>query len=526
MSEHEHQPVERHCDVVVVGGSAAGLASALQLGRQRRSVIIVDSGEPRNAPAAHMHSYLGHEGMSPPEFAAIGRDEVRSYGVEILEGRAVDVTRTKDDNFRVEIDSGHVVVARRVLAATGLIDELPDIDGVKEHWGGDVIHCPFCHGFEVRDLRIVQIVTHPMGLHPARLFRQLSDRFTMILHEGIDAAGSEVDALRSGGVKVVEGRVSRIVTGDEGRISAVALADGGLIEADVVVVGSRFKVRAEAFASLGLVPDEHPSGLGDFIEADENGETSVPGLYAAGNVVDPGQQVLHAAANGSRVGAMIAFSLADEDLDSPPRLSGGESDWDHRYSGDRMWSGNPNPSLVDELADVAVGRALDVGAGEGGDAIWLAEQGWAVTASDISRRALERIAAEAARRELQVETHQADANDLKPFDAGAFDLVSAHYVPIPRTPDGRGVRNLMDAVAPGGILLFVTHDPEPMRKPMGDDHRSHIDPDAFVRTGEVISELANSRGWEIVTYEKRPRPAGSRTAHADDIVLLCRRSVD
>lgn len=167
MSEHLPRPVERQCDVAIIGGSAAGLAAALQLGRQRRSVIVVDAGEPRNAPAAHMHSYLGHEGISPSALTSIGREEVRSYGVEVLAGRAVDVTRTGDDRFRVELVGGHAVFARRVLAATGLVDDLPDIDGLAEHWGGDVIHCPFCHGFEVRDRCIVQIVTHPMGLHPA-----------------------------------------------------------------------------------------------------------------------------------------------------------------------------------------------------------------------------------------------------------------------------------------------------------------------------------------------------------------------
>ena len=199
MSEHGPRTVERHCDVAVIGGSAAGLAAALQLGRQRRSVIVIDAGEPRNAPAAHMHSYLGHDGLPPAELAAIGREEVRSYGVEVVAGRAVDVTRTDDGRFRVELVGGHTVIARRVLAATGLVDELPDIDGLAEHWGGDVIHCPFCHGFEVRDRRIVQIVTHPMGLHPAGLFRQLSARFTLVLHDGVDADAPELDALRAPG---------------------------------------------------------------------------------------------------------------------------------------------------------------------------------------------------------------------------------------------------------------------------------------------------------------------------------------
>src|SRR5690606_26471949 len=117
----------------VIGGSAAGLAAALQLGRQRRSVIVVDAGEPRNAPAAHMHSYLGHDGRPPAELTAIGREEVRSYGGEVVPGRAIDVTRDDAGRFRVELAGGHLIVARRVLAATGLVDRLPDIEGLARH---------------------------------------------------------------------------------------------------------------------------------------------------------------------------------------------------------------------------------------------------------------------------------------------------------------------------------------------------------------------------------------------------------
>ena len=287
-----------------------------------------------------------------------------------------------------------------------------------------------------------------------------------MLHDGVDADDPELDALRAAGVDVVDGRVRRIVTGDDGHVAAVELADGDRIDADAVVVGPRFRVRAEPFASLGLEPAAHPTGLGDVVETDATGATAVPGLYAAGNVTDPSQQVLQAAADGSRVGGMISFSLADDDIEAAARPSANEADWDHRYGGDQMWSGNPNGTLVNEIGGLAPGRALDVGAGEGGDALWLAEQGWSVTASDISQRALDRVAAEAERRGLRVECHHADANALDAFEPGAFDLVSAQYASIPRTPDGRGVRNLLDAVAPGGTLLVVSHDLEPMRAPI------------------------------------------------------------
>jgi SAM-dependent methyltransferase len=262
------------------------------------------------------------------------------------------------------------------------------------------------------------------------------------------------------------------------------------------------------------------------VETDATGETAVEGLYAAGNVTDPSQQVLQAAANGSRVGAMISFSLAADDIRAAAPPSGNQADWDHRYGGDQLWSGNPNGTLVNEISGLASGRALDVGAGEGADALWLAEHGWAVTASDISPLALNRVGAEAEHRGLRVECCHVDANAADAFAAAAFDLVSAQYASIPRTPDGRGVRNLLNAVAPGGTLLVVSHDLEPMRAPI--DTRTHsqaFDPDAYVRVDDVAAALAGSSTWDIEVHETRPRPAGAASAshHIDDVVLRARR---
>jgi SAM-dependent methyltransferase len=262
------------------------------------------------------------------------------------------------------------------------------------------------------------------------------------------------------------------------------------------------------------------------VQTDATGATHVPGLYAAGNLTDPSQQVLQAAADGARVGAMISFSLARDDLRAAVRSPGHQADWDHRYGNDRIWSGNPNGTLVNEITGLTPGRALDVGAGEGGDAFWLAGQGWRVTASDISPRALGRIRAEASRRDLDVECLQADAGALDAFGGEAFDLVSAQYASIPRTPDGRAVANLMNAVAPGGTLLVVSHDLEPMRAPDGRlAHGLAFDPDAYVRVEDFTSALARSPAWDIEVQEKRPRPPGAASAahHVEDLVLRARR---
>ena len=527
VSHAQHPTLERHCDVAVIGGSAAGLAAALQISRQRRSVVVVDDGTPRNAPAAHMHGYLGHEGVAPGELMEVGREEVRAYGGEVLSGRVVGVHRRDDGRFRLDLTGGHALAARRVLAATGLSDELPAIDGVAEQWGRGVIHCPFCHGFEVRDQRLVQIVTHPLGLHPTPLFRHLTDRLAVVLHNPTGLDEGVVEALAASGVIVERSEVSRVLTGPDGEVSGVELGDGRVLEADAVVVGSRFRARADVLAGVGLTTTAHPTGAGDVLAVDPRGETAVPGIYAAGNVTAPSLQVLPSAAQGSQVGAMIAFSLAEEDLRDAARPSGEEADWDHRYAGpNRAWSVNPNGTLVHEVTALAPGRALDVGTGEGADALWLAEHGWKVTATDISGNALARVRAEAERRGLAVNLVRSDANDPAPFGTETFDLVSLQYGSFKRTPDQRGLRSLLAAVAPGGTVLVVHHDLTPLRDPVDVSTQTRMyDPEAFVGVDEIAAALtADPDTWHVDIHETRSRPPGAAsTHHVSDVVLRATR---
>lgn len=524
--EHEHATgIERFCDVVVVGGSAAGLGAALQLGRQRRSVIVIDAGTPRIAPADHMHGYLGHEGIAPTEYLDTCRREVRSYGGEILAGLVTEVTRTDAGRFRAALAGGNSVIARRVVLASGLVDVLPQIDGVREHWGQDVVHCAFCHGYEVRDQRIVAIITSPVGLHSAGLFRQLIDRLTIVIHAGATVDQPEAEALRASGVAVLAGPVERLVTSADGRVAAVAVAGAGHIHADAVVVSPRFDVRTEAVASLGVATTAHPTGLGDVVSVDSSGETSVPGVWAAGNVTDPSQQVLQAAANGAWVGGMISADLVRADVSDAARPSPHGDDWDARYTGEQVWSGDPNSTLVTEVTSLEPGRALDIGAGEGGDAIWLAHRGWTVTASDISERALQRIAAAADRNGLDIVGLHADAGALNPFSPAAFELVTAHYASIHRTPDSRVVDNILEAVAPGGTLLFVGHSPQPMKTPTDRARSSQaFDADAFVSVEDLATAIERRDDWTIEVHETRHRPPTSSTRHhVADIVLRARR---
>lgn len=503
---------QRWCDVVVIGGSAAGLAGALMLARSRRSVIVVDGGEPRNAPAAHMHGYLGYEGKSPSELVAAGRDEVRSYGVEILDGR-VDTVERDGDRFVARLADG-VVRARKVLVATGATDELPDVDGLADHWGDQVIHCPYCHGWEVRDQRIVVVASNPMAAHQAGLFRQLSDDVTVVVHDpeavGEQGLAALVD-LSQHGVEVIAEPAVRVVASG-GRLTGVELRSGQIVDADAVAVATFIRARAAMLAPLGIEPVVHPSGIATSIEVGEMGATAVRGVYAAGNVANPMLQVLPAAAAGSMAGAVINAELVHDDL-ADAAVSPNE--WDLRYgSTDQVWSGNPNGTLVVEADGMEPGRVLDVGCGEGADSIWLAEQGWQVVALDVAAPALERASAAAASRGVSIETVCADLPSAG-FEPGSFDLVSLFYPAIPRTPEGEAIEAMLDAVAPGGTLLVVGHS---FDGHVHHDHTPAFDQRAYVQVDDIAARL-DTAAWTIVEHGVRNRPAGHNTHHHDDIVL-------
>ncbi|MFJ2664434.1 NAD(P)/FAD-dependent oxidoreductase [Nocardia fluminea] len=297
-------------DVVVLGGGAAGLNAALMLARSRRSVAVIDAGAPRNAPAQGVHGLLGREGMSPLELLEIGRAEVRGYGGHVVSGEVVSVARTGDTagaEFLVSLADGSTVSARRILVATGLADELPDVPGLREHWGHDVLHCPYCHGWEVRDQRIAVLASSPMSVHQALLFSQLSDDIVFLSHTADPLTAEDAEKLVARGIRIVDGKVVEVLGTD--RLTGVQLADGSVVECDALVVGPRMNTRATFLTDLGLIPEPHPSGMGDHIAADPMGRTSVPGVWIAGNATDPSAQVGAAAAAGAMAGAQINAEL-------------------------------------------------------------------------------------------------------------------------------------------------------------------------------------------------------------------------
>ncbi len=301
-------------DVVVVGGGAAGLSGTLMLGRSRRSVLVIDAGEPRNAPAAAVHGFLSRDGISPTELLEKGRAEIRGYGPQVVEGRVTSVERI-EDGFVVTLDDGGSVSARRLLVTTGLIDELPDIPGVRERWGRDVLHCPYCHGWEVRDQAIGILGTGPMAVHQAQLFRQLSADVVLFRHTSPTLSEEQAEQLTARNITVVDGEISALEVHDD-RLTGVRLRSGEFVPRQAVVVAPRFVARAEVLSALGLeTTDREISGhvLGGYVPADATGATTVPGVWVAGNVADPFGQVAAAVNAGAQAGAHINADLIAED---------------------------------------------------------------------------------------------------------------------------------------------------------------------------------------------------------------------
>ncbi|QLQ37214.1 NAD(P)/FAD-dependent oxidoreductase [Micromonospora robiginosa] len=298
-------------EVVVIGGGAAGLSGALMLARSRRSVLVIDGGAPRNAPAEGVHALLALDGVPPAELLARGRDEVRRYGGDLLAAQVEAVTRD-GTGFELALADGRRVRAGRVLVATGLVDELPDVAGLRERWGRDVVHCPYCHGWEVRDRAIGVVGSGPLSVHQALLFRQWSDDVVYFRHTAPPLTDEQAEQLAARGVPVVEGEVAAVeVVGD--RLTGVRLRDGRTVAREVLTVAPRMVARTGFLAALGLRAVPHESGSGEYVPADPTGRTDVPGVWVAGNVTDLSAQVGAAAAAGARAAAMINADLVAEE---------------------------------------------------------------------------------------------------------------------------------------------------------------------------------------------------------------------
>jgi thioredoxin reductase len=251
-----------------------------------------------------MQGFLSRDGMPPSDFLKVGRDEVTGYGVEIIDGTVTQI----DPGFVVHLTGGGTLAARRMLLTTGVSDDLPAIPGVRERWGRDLLHCPYCHGWEVRDQPLGVLGTHPAAVAHAQLIRQWSDDVVFFVHPS-DVSAPDRAQLAARGIRVVDGEVVRLVV-DNDRLVGVEIADGSIVP------------RSAVFIRPNNVP--HPDGLlaelgvdvdaGGFAMVDRDGVTSTPGVWAAGNIVDPRGSVVAAAGAAATAAMAINASLVQDDV--------------------------------------------------------------------------------------------------------------------------------------------------------------------------------------------------------------------
>lgn len=305
----DHQ--EQLFDVAVIGGGPAGLSAGVALARALRSVVVIDAGGQRNLRAEGVHGFLTREGMSPGELLAAGRAELADYGGQNITGFVKSATRD-GGNFVLSLEDGSTCTARRLLITSGIEDELPDLPGVAERWGRDVLYCPYCHGWEIRNQQVGVLASDAHAVLKALTFRQWSPDVTLLLNDKLALSAGQAEQLRARSVKVVDGRVRNVVVQGD-KLKGVTLDDGSAVPLEVLVVSPATVSKANMLQALGLEPDGLEEGPGSRLATDESGLTSCPGVWAAGNATDVSAQVMTAAAAGLKAAAAINADLVLED---------------------------------------------------------------------------------------------------------------------------------------------------------------------------------------------------------------------
>lgn len=532
MTDHAPSLSRHRWDAIIIGGGAAGLSAALILARARRRVLVLDAQEPRNRFAPHMHGVLSRDGYSPLDLVADGYREVQAVDGVIVNARVID-TRQLADGFEVVADTGERATTRHLIVATGARDELPSIPGLAEQWGRGVVACPYCDGYESRGRRIAVLATSVPGLRKAHMLRSYSSDVIVFSTLAGELPAAERLVLEERGMRVDARGISHVVSeGDT--ITGLALDDGAVVPIDVVFAEPDLIALDEPLRQLGVEQADTP--MGPWTAVDPFGRTSVAGVWAVGNAANPGALVAIAAGSGATAALAINGELIAEEIAAASArvaanaLTDPAEFWEaryltHRRESGQVWSGEVNATVEHEVEGLTPGRVLDLGCGEGGDALWFASRGWTVTAVDISAAALEIGAARAEDAGLgdRIEWVRADLGSWHP--SGEFDLVSAAFLHSPvELAREEILRRALSAVAPGGQLLVVGHGEFP---PGSGHERSDAPP--LPTTEEVLQALDLPAGWTVASGGTRERVGTARdgvTATFVDTVVRVRRSDD
>ena len=293
-------------DVIVVGGGFAGLSAAMQLARARRRVLVVDAGLPRNRFAEASHGFLGQDGKAPLDILRQAACQVAAYPtVEIVRGEALEARRDVNDDFVVEISGGRTAKARRLVLAIGVADTLPDVPGLKERWGATVLHCPYCHGYEVRDRPLGVLANHPMAAHQAAMIPDWGPT-TLFTQDRFEPDAEQLAHLAARGVTIERRPVVELL-GDAPALEAVRLSDGRVVTINALFVAPATRMASSLAQQLGCVFDD--GLLGPLIRTDDWKATSIPGVFAAGDAARAMHNATLASADGVMAGVGAHQSL-------------------------------------------------------------------------------------------------------------------------------------------------------------------------------------------------------------------------
>lgn len=292
-------------DTIIIGGSFAGLSAALYVARARRSVVVVDTGLPRNRFASASHGFFGHDGSDPKVMLSVMRAQVAAYpAVRFIADAAVGGARL-EGGFSVTLSGGGTVTGRTLLLAFGISDTLPRVPGLAERWGRSVIHCPYCHGYEFSGQRLGVLGLSPMSHHQALLVAEWGP--TTFFLNGGQADDEATRALMQRGIEIEPDPVER-VSGEGDHLIAVHLAGGRIRPLDALFIGPRNHLNSPIAEQLGCEIEEGP--LGRIVKVDEVKMTTVAGVYAAGDITRSGHTITFACADGVMAGLAIHRSLA------------------------------------------------------------------------------------------------------------------------------------------------------------------------------------------------------------------------
>lgn len=508
-------------DMIIVGGSFAGQAAALQLGRARRRVLLVDAKRPRNRFAHSSHGFLGQDGQSPSAIIATAAQQLAAYAtVELHEGEAVDATPV-DQGFRVSLADGREEIAKRLILATGVRDILPTLPGLQERWGISVLHCPYCHGYELDRRALGVLASSDMAFHQAMLVPDWGPT-TLFTQGAFVPTPDQQAALAARGARVEQTPIAELL-GASPALEAVRLADGRTVELSGLFLAPQTVPASDLAETLGCAFKDGPTG--PFIAVDGMQQTSVPGVFAAGDAARSMANATLAAAGGVVAAGGAHHSLIYNEMSKgieDMQKTDAERFWEERYqTAAPDSSGKPGMALRQCATPLMPGRALELGCARGDDAVWLARQGWTVVAVDISSTALGYAAANAQRAgvEDRITFEQHDLSQS--FPQGQFGLVTASFLQSPVAfPRPAVLRRAAAAVAPGGHLLIAEHA---SRSPW-----SSAPPDMhFPNAEQSLASLAlRNRDWarlRVDTVERQATGPNGQTATVRDNVIFLGR---